>query len=665
MIGSPKIISPFSPNFLLICVPLFSLAMGLNCDGGERLVGDKCIPCEPGTFRFWAYNNSPKCTRCRGGTFYSFTGARLEAFCHICPKNTYSKPASAKCTKCPKGQISGVGYRKCIQLCQPGFGRDDYEDKWSPCRLAFFNDGTQIYCHTCPSGTTTIKRGAAKCIPCPAGSFRDIRFLRSLEKPPVQCKECPNNSFSKAGATQCELCPVGSVPNRGRDSCKPCTAGTYRRMISSSKCMKCPTGTSSEGNQPAGCKHPKHGCPVHTFEDLSGECRGCMPGQRLEVINKTCVPCKLNEASAGGDSTTCEQCPKNSAPETELSIFERARCRCSPGFKPVFSGERSDSICVPCPAGTHWVSFYNILYGKLYQRRLQLPKNPYYKACPRGYYSDKPGMVKCKICPPGTISRVSVPKQCEKCPKGSRPRPLSPEFFLLYPSFSGAEECIQLKNACRVGQVRLSNGYCIRKSRTCPLNHFPSGRYCRACGRTSRYDPEKKDCAYCENHEWNANQSDQHMDTKCVACGREGAFIGPGCKCNFDEVRAGDGCKACPFGTFASISGVCKDCPANKVPVTSFGRNWCAKCSGNTYKARLTDQKCTKCPTGSRFSRDFLGRRMNGCMSQLNYTVLWMNCVLSSKWAECFTKSLIKECASNRCEDLDVFLLPACSAIEM
>lgn len=620
MPGSFKTISLLVLTIHLACAPLSILAQELTCDSGERLEGDKCIACEPGTFKFFAYHTDTKCTNCPAGTFYGFPRASGRIYCHTCPENTFSGPGSAKCTKCPEGQVSAFNSKKCSPLCQPGFGLS-YDRSCKPCALGLFNDGTFRTCQPCLSGKTTFKTGSAKCLACPAGTFRDVRFVYTLERVPVNCQKCQPNTFSKPGATQCKLCPVGSLANGRRTGCKTCPAGTYRRMISSLKCEKCPTGTSSKGKRPAGCKHPKRGCPVHTYEDATGECRGCMPGQRLDTIKKRCVPCKQNEVSAGGDSTICRPCPKNSAPEKGLTHFERARCRCSPGLVPGRDGEDSDDWCVPCPAGEFWEN-HEDNHENRYHLRSDFVHPPSCSACLPGQYTDKPGMAKCKTCPPGSISSIYRAKRCEPCPEGSRPSPSNSEFFG-NPFGSGADACIQLKNACRVGQVRLSNGVCDLKK--CPPNYFIARQECHTCGPTSRYDPERNQCVNCKNHEWNANQSEEHLDTTCVACGKAWAFSQAGCTCKLNQVLVGNRCKPCPVGKFASESGVCKDCPANKVP-DSFGKeNYCVECSGNSYKASAMDQECTKCPSGSLVAKDFLGQRLKGCMSKMNYAVAWLD----------------------------------------
>lgn len=125
------------------------------------------------------------------------------------------------------------------------------------------------------------------------------------------------------GVTQCKLCPVGTVAtNHGSTKCTPCKAAQFRSRIINKMCASCRKGTTSKGSAPAGCKHPKKGCPIGTFEDWFGECRSCMPGERFDGQTKTCKRCGINQISSGCASQGCKSCSDGNRRVSDDSIFE-------------------------------------------------------------------------------------------------------------------------------------------------------------------------------------------------------------------------------------------------------------------------------------------------------------------------------------------------------
>ena len=77
---------------------------------------------------------------------------------------------------------------------------------------------------------------------CPAGSYRISE---------EECKSCPDDEYSEAGAATCTKCPPGSAANENRTGCEMCKAGTVK-SLNMVQCAEC-SGNSVSAIGAASC----------------------------------------------------------------------------------------------------------------------------------------------------------------------------------------------------------------------------------------------------------------------------------------------------------------------------------------------------------------------------------------------------------------------------
>jgi len=155
-----------------------------------------------------------------------------------------------RCLHCPAGTYAAEGERRCV-----------------PCAKGMYQRrARQGACSACPSGTHTREEGSKsldECIPvCGYGTYSPTGL--------VPCLECPRNSYSEAppadGFKECTTCPsftytyqpAAPTPNLCRAKCKPgfysptglapcapCPAGFFQPREGQTRCMECPSESST------------------------------------------------------------------------------------------------------------------------------------------------------------------------------------------------------------------------------------------------------------------------------------------------------------------------------------------------------------------------------------------------------------------------------------
>lgn len=494
--------------------------------------------------------------------------------CLSCRAGTYSNVSAAtKCEACPPGTYSQAKASFCVK-CGPGTGLGSWKNGCFPCDAGYYNDGSLKYCQVCPSGTSANKgKGATKCVSCPKGTYRDMRYVTAISY--WKCPRCRRNTYSNVeGATQCQLCPLGTVSDKGATECKPCPAGTYRSRILRTNCIACDAETTSEPGS-AGCKHTSKGCSFDTFEDSSGACKACLPGERFDTATKTCIRCADDEASRGGAVTECTKCTGNTSPVSSIYMTERSLCICKLGYY-----ETSDGTCIPCEPGSYGTEQpRETIHSFLYRHPTTRSRDCFY--CNPGF-SDKPGSLSCKVCPSNTISDPDSPSFCERCPKGFRTDP--EESFLDNGSLRNPHaECYSPRDNCGPTEVR--NGFACKPKVKCPgSGGLDEMGICQPCYGSEYWDQQNQKCRQCRN---GGNPWKYHNLTTCARCPPHSSFssIDEECVCDYDYVLAENKrCEKCPPRLVVGSNNTCVKC-VNGVTRYDGGRySWhCSDCKGNSY----------------------------------------------------------------------------------
>lgn len=614
----------------IYCLTVLNLVISTtyaqNCPRGSYLEGDICKLCPAGSFSTSA--GSTSCELCPTGTYNPFRGGKSNSNCLRCPSDTFSPTRGAKsvssCKPCPPGSYSQFGFGRCLR-CEAGFGLNIYGmPGCEKCGAGLYSNETMKFCTLCPSGKRANKAmGATQCVPCGVGTFRDMRYISSVSKNGWRCDKCPINTYTnKTHTQQCALCPLGTVAGRGSTRCEPCPRNTFRGSIRRTKCGACPIGTVSEPGS-AACKKAPKGCPFDTFEDESGSCRACLPGEKRDPTNMKCVRCSSNEVSRGGDTTTCMKCPMGKEPATSVQIFERSQCVCKLG-----TTQQNDGSCTPCPAGTRGtVRPAGALWSNFY-RYFEFRK-PICTECTVGSTSS-PGSAECTACPAGEIGTTAFtfeisnvppihvgPAFCAKCPTGTVPdRPLQP-FLIGQDVYDPPTECLTKKDFCEIGKVRNDNDRCERKGTQCKWpERLTSFNECSSCDSAQYWNTTLGYCRSCPEGSVNEATKPQTR-TRCTVCQNNAELFEGKCKCKVPFVKVGKLCKRCP-GELAYRDGKCVLCQPGMIARLQ-GRqfvgphNICSLvCSGDNIFSE-PEKKCVPCPAGFKKMRDVVGNYLNKC----------------------------------------------------
>lgn len=244
------------------------------------------------------------------------------------------------------------------------------------------------FCVRCGTGTYKEEFGDAVCDSCPAGKFAEFTGTRKLQGTsvgaddlkgcqPVEHMPTGSGKYTNNGSNVLEKCPAGSFmpfynARTNIDQCETCENGLYQDKDSTSMCMQCPFGTSSNHTFADG---PRDLWKEWTHFDSVRDCKPCPAG----TFGLDCTPCPQHEYASGEGNTYCEKCPAGTSTNRTGST-SREDCR-NPCEKGQFvNGDRQ---CENCMTGKYELG------GRCYP-------------CPAGYTSLFWGSVACEACPVGT-----------------------------------------------------------------------------------------------------------------------------------------------------------------------------------------------------------------------------------------------------------------------
>ena len=174
------------------------------------------------------------------------------------------------------------------------------EDGQCICLDGFVGDGKNCLKPTCKSGTYSIvdKKGIEHCEICPEGYY----CQKGIKQ------ECPDDSYSEAGASTCEECPDDTYSEPGTNTC--CPNGTKYNK-DKKECVFCTEGQSCN-------------CPQNTpYSDGNG----------------ACVECLSNENCPSGFCSNYTCCPQNSSTLLQKGTPLNNGCYCLSGYEPNEEGE--------------------------------------------------------------------------------------------------------------------------------------------------------------------------------------------------------------------------------------------------------------------------------------------------------------------------------------
>lgn len=355
---------------------------GYECPAGNTAdeTNTACEPCAAGKFK--AAAGSGACTDCPANSVANLNGATSVESC-VCEWGYVRSGAwphsISGCESCPSGKFNNYdgeeqcfdcliqnignlcdfldtssGNQECNQICNvpPGYGANLEQTNIELCGLNTYNDGTFVFCETCPSGSshadiartsinacvchvgyTRVSAGTA-CTACKAGKYK-------LSTGDAACTPCPSNSMSLNASDAVDdcFCNAGYTgPNGG--ACDPCTAGTYKDTAGSHACSTCPASSTS----------------VPSSTSISAcQCNAGFTGADGGV----CTVCDAGKYKDGLGSAQCTTCPAFSNSTAGSAALND--CTCNPGYEP--GGDYCVLNCQPGQTGSGGVCV-NCEHGK-------------------------------------------------------------------------------------------------------------------------------------------------------------------------------------------------------------------------------------------------------------------------------------------------------------
>eukprot|EP00116_Pleurobrachia_bachei_P002123 sb/3462385/ len=349
-----------------------------------------------------------------------------------------------------------------------------------------------------------------------------------------------------------KVCPAGQIANG--DNCVNCPANTYNPSRGATKCISCPSGTTSTPGS-SGCLSI-NSCSAGSYMNLSnGRCYLCPKDTYAPTpgIVNNCMKCKKGYHTPGEGATSCTKTVK-----------------CQPGT--FVNG----NTCKACPINT-------------YTNEANAPSCT---ACPSGWYTQTTGSTSClkrSFCGPGTFYNGVA---CKKCPKNTfdntvgntKCQPCAPGFET---KSTGATHCTR-KNNCQAGSHWSEPHHECRK---CPKDTFtakPHQVRCSPCpkgtGTRGTGSTKCEKINYCKAGKY-------HNGEQCVNCPVN----------TFTNKQGAWKCTPCPKGTKTDKWGStsCRKIVANDcTPGMFYNGKMCYKCQKNTFTDVKGLSYCKKCPSG-------------------------------------------------------------------
>jgi len=400
----------------------------------------------------------------------------------------------------------------------------------------------------CPNGGAQL-HSASWCFHCPSFMGKDSLFLN-------QCKECLPDHMQQPGlGEKCDEetpCPLGER-RFGEDQCSSCLNGTYYdnslsrdkddpSTWESDRCVQCFSGTYA-----------------NTEVVAIGKCFPCTPGMyQNETGSSTCNTCESGTFQTDFNAAGCNSCDVGGYCDAVNSCNGGFKA-CSPGTFNDKEGKNSEDACELCPVGT-----FSVEVGA--------DSNETCKKCEPGTFQDETGQTGCKSCEEGYSQDEQGRDSCNQCKEGFYapntgsikcipcPYPLS--------SAAGSKQCPFCKRGFYLNVANVSADELAEDS---------TG-YCKGC-------PDKADCAL-SNTNLNAlplregNWRDSENTATMYPC-KNNACVGYQPLTNRSRLEMQTTDIYCAANHTGPLCEVC--------------------INSNTEYFNLSEGKCTKCPSTSRY----------------------------------------------------------------
>jgi len=263
-----------------------------ECESGQVVVDDQCVPCPPGTY----FDEAKQiCTKCAVG-FYN------------------PDFAQRACIKCPAVQdLEGV---------TKDLGSTKSSDCKQKCAAGHFYDEPTNLCRPCGFGNYQPEEGQFRCELCGVGLT--TRTKRATSE--AECREDCQSGYQLGLTGECEQCGVGTYRMQGRDrGCKACPADRTTNRAASKTMEDC-------------------NLPI------------CIPGQYLNANDNECQACPVGTFQPNSQETSCIRCPYDTSTiavgatnETQCTnpckAKDNGEGRCDRNARCLFLKETNDHKC--------------------------------------------------------------------------------------------------------------------------------------------------------------------------------------------------------------------------------------------------------------------------------------------------------------------------------
>ena len=515
----------------------------------------KPTPCPAG--KYSPDETSMNCELCWEGTFAATSGTMYE--CNPC------KPGTA---------APNMGAKSCM-LCKPGTS--------APAQRA-------ERCEHCPGGQFSATTGAKKCTMCEAGKYSDVDAA-------TKCRSCIAGTFgANTGAYDkysCELCAAGMYSDKsGASMCEPCLLATGnnayvtgRTKCEAPKCCKART---------ADCLACEEKMDVKVFCALPGNSGvfGCSQYEEKKEVDCTLSPsCDqkyscLSEGLAVATGTTAAGLggcvPRDAVgncPDFTKMCTKFAKKAVQDAVKVVCFRETGKDFEFNLPAGTEEQKIKNNC-----ESRCNVPAVDKYE-CMWSSQKDKRWL--------GTHNWADTMNMNFECPDNEQ------KYNSLPMTLRGI--CKNLWNQGQAPWVGVPIVTCFK----------PNNVYVKILTDLKTNVPVSYITAQCEKQctgngflpecQWKfPGLPELYHVWEAPTCGPGTQGTPPNCNsCPAGyESPSGEGCSACPAGTFTSLAstGKCMMCEQGKFNKNT-GSTSCTLCAAGSYMPRPgAAEDCYQCP---------------------------------------------------------------------